>query len=442
MAATTSMQQHFGLQQTPLRTLNRGNHFLRTSRNAVSVKRKSAVELLQETKSLYVKSETVLDRKQELKSSTCHYLPLSSQPCGGGGGGRYKENKAGSLDGRDIQMPMPPPKSPRLVNISQRRSTTPAPSCSDQLQTKLRRLLNADSKENLLDDGIHTQENVQFPIRSYSRCSSHAGEKIILDQNRCPVHHKSLPDLHTSISSSSENSDHSDPPSYEYTTYNTSEKSVSKSKSGDAMSLASSHSRQLSISSSSEGSESDSFSSDGQSTGEHSSAFMVVGSPVKSSASYGGSTSGTDYRYNESDWRTSGKAVETYNWRPILRSKSDVGRRYARLSTHADPPSPSTPPDLETFFEQLGLDSADYSVLIRDESRSPSSSPVFFSDTSTVDSATLCTTIGSQSIDTDHTPSSNDLPSIVERNARIIKWLCNCRKAQSFQTTQRHTTLS
>lgn len=32
-------------------------------------KRKSAVELLQETKAFYVKSETVLDRKQELKNS-------------------------------------------------------------------------------------------------------------------------------------------------------------------------------------------------------------------------------------------------------------------------------------------------------------------------------------------------------------------------------------
>ena len=32
-------------------------------------KRKSAVELLQESKAFYVKSETVLDRKQELKNS-------------------------------------------------------------------------------------------------------------------------------------------------------------------------------------------------------------------------------------------------------------------------------------------------------------------------------------------------------------------------------------
>lgn len=30
--------------------------------------------------------------------------------------------------------------------------------------------------------------------------------------------------------------------------------------------------------------------------------------------------------------------------------------------------------------------------------------------------------------------SSSELPSIVERNARIIKWLWNCRKANSEQT--------
>lgn len=442
MAATTSMQQHFGLQQTPLRTLNRGNNFLRSSRNAISVKRKSAVELLQETKSLYVKSETVLDRKQELRLSGPLCASLSyQQPCIGAG--RYKENKAGSSEGKEVQIPMPPPKSPRLVNLPQRRSTTPAPSCSDQLQNKLRRLLNADSKENLLDDG--GQENVQSPVRSFSRCSSHTGDKIKSNQNHCPVHHKSLPDLHTSLSSSSDASDPSDPPSYEYTAYNTcSEKSASKSKSGDAMSLASSNCRQFSISSSSEDSGGDSFSSDDNSNGAYSSAFMVLGSPVKSCTSYG-STSGTDHKYHKLDWNASEKTEETYNWRPILRSKSDVGRRYSRLSAHVDPPSPSTPPDLETFFEQLGLDSADYSLMIGQE-RSDSSSPVFFSDTSTVDSATLCTLAATQSADTDHNPSSNDLPSIVERNARIIKWLCNCRKAQvqavNSQTTQRHTTLS
>nr|CAD7265480.1 unnamed protein product [Timema shepardi] len=41
-------------------------------------KRKSAVELLQESKAFYVKSETVLDRKQELKNSG--HLQVTSEP--------------------------------------------------------------------------------------------------------------------------------------------------------------------------------------------------------------------------------------------------------------------------------------------------------------------------------------------------------------------------
>lgn len=61
-----------------------------------------------------------------------------------------------------------------------------------------------------------------------------------------------------------------------------------------------------------------------------------------------------------------------------------------------------------------------------------SDSPVFFSDVSTVDS--------SRPIDNvDYCPASNyrpsEPPSIVERNARIIKWLCNCRKSQLTWTS-------
>jgi hypothetical protein len=42
---------------------------------------------------------------------------------------------------------LPPPKSPRLVASCQRKSTAD----SQQLQNDLRRLLNADSKENLFE---------------------------------------------------------------------------------------------------------------------------------------------------------------------------------------------------------------------------------------------------------------------------------------------------
>lgn len=61
---------------------------------------------------------------------------------------------------------------------------------------------------------------------------------------------------------------------------------------------------------------------------------------------------------------------------------------------------------------------------------SKASSPVFFSDTSSVDSQTLCSANQITGGSDGATNTVTELPSIVERNARIIKWLCNCRKAQ------------
>lgn len=62
-------------QAAPLRTISGSNSnkhvLLKGIRSSNSAKRKSAVELLQETKAFYVKSETVLDKKQELKPTRC-----------------------------------------------------------------------------------------------------------------------------------------------------------------------------------------------------------------------------------------------------------------------------------------------------------------------------------------------------------------------------------
>lgn len=48
-----------------LRTINSKTNF--TEKNGNLSKRKSAVQMLQETKAFYVKSETVLDKKQEFR---------------------------------------------------------------------------------------------------------------------------------------------------------------------------------------------------------------------------------------------------------------------------------------------------------------------------------------------------------------------------------------
>uniref|UniRef100_A0A0A9ZE43 Uncharacterized protein n=1 Tax=Lygus hesperus TaxID=30085 RepID=A0A0A9ZE43_LYGHE len=89
----------------------------------VNAKRKSAVEILQETKSLFVKSEAVLDAEQRLvKAAKCD----------------------GAYDSANR-------KDPTLAKIRRKVQPTHTRSCSDQLQTNLRRLLNSSSKENVAD---------------------------------------------------------------------------------------------------------------------------------------------------------------------------------------------------------------------------------------------------------------------------------------------------
>lgn len=93
--------------------------------------------------------------------------------------------------------------------------------------------------------------------------------------------------------------------------------------------------------------------------------------------------------------------------------------------------------ELEKFFDRLGLnDEAFHEIYSQPrrhqhnpETDSDDSSTVFFSDVSTVDSMRLPDSTETQPQTTQpYRPS--EPPSIVERNARIIKWLCNCKKMQ------------
>ncbi|KAF9794773.1 hypothetical protein SFRURICE_017463, partial [Spodoptera frugiperda] len=114
--------------------------------------------------------------------------------------------------------------------------------------------------------------------------------------------------------------------------------------------------------------------------------------------------------------------------RPILRSKSDISDRYRRSDgrSPASAPcegedSPDSPSEeasrLQDFFERLGLEPRQYDALVRD---APPDSPVFFSSASTVQGPGVQKQIY----------RNTEPPSVVERNARIIKWLCQCRKTQ------------
>lgn len=133
------------------------------------------------------------------------------------------------------------------------------------------------------------------------------------------------------------------------------------------------------------------------------------------------------------------RSAEIDDRKPILRSKSDISHRYS--SRNAQKPEKSYLVEnssitehqrakseyftefeqLDRFFDQLGLSGDGHG-----SSDSNRSSPVFFSDVATVDSDQLPDSTETQLDTQPYRPF--EPTSIVERNARIIKWLCTCRK--------------
>lgn len=124
--------------------------------------------------------------------------------------------------------------------------------------------------------------------------------------------------------------------------------------------------------------------------------------------------------------------------KPILRSKSDISHRYFSRNVQKFDPGylgensaineqqrakSENFSELERFFDRLGL-----SDDINNSSDSNRSSPVFFSDVATVNSDQLPDSTETQLETQPYRPI--EPTSIVERNARIIKWLCTCRKMQ------------
>ncbi|KAF7379347.1 hypothetical protein HZH66_014718 [Vespula vulgaris] len=602
-------------------------------------KRKSAVELLQETKAFYVKSETVLDRKQELKNSghlqvsqlsapsapprllrkcgnttvpcsiqspspsqisnpvtppccwaTCHdqdrtskYLLTSLEI--------KKKNHVdpieminhdrisclsytttlvrayrrlylsadGILSPQQTLPPALPPKSPRLVPVPQRRTISGPPSTTsgDQLQTKLRRLLNTDSKENVFfpesptqaclqtTNGVTREEKFRYSPGSLSpgcrdddrashctppdvrfkfgRSNSHSHtsgpgsrKSITSPSAENTICHKSLPDLHTSThrraslsprtstkspakqsghhyganncpdcETSSDYSEHSfkrDAVCYRSTRHI--RRSLG-SGGGDASSVLSSGGRTQKSSGSSKLSHGATARDSGGSSGHcthrseppprlqdywthvrRDSGASTQHSTDKNRSRKGSYASGTppsvvrhyspDSESSESqtDYSPTCNSRFSDGWkegrgRPILRSKSDISDRYWRQdngrTSKLSARTPRSVTQLENFFDRLGLDSDNYQLITEPDSKS--SSPVFFDSVSSVDSALgLYSWIGNNQANQgsqwqnnncsigmgndDSNQRVNDPPSIVERNARIIKWLCQCRKVQ------------
>ncbi|XP_021914013.1 PHD finger protein rhinoceros-like isoform X2 [Zootermopsis nevadensis] len=461
-----------------------------------TAKRKSAVELLQESKAFYVKSETVLDRKQELKNSGHLQVtssavdtvflrgPLLKKSSGPTWVNNVQNRDPGSRLEQDsgkylhqhvlllsppptlpprpnplqfaYQQPTPPPlppKSPRLVPAAQRRSGS-NPS-GDQLQTKLRRLLNADSKENLYrrlwdsdDQDVKTVAGDERPFavpRPYGCSVSQVQTTVSCasPSNICRVHHKSLPDLHTSPnrtsgSSSSSTNDSSSSNSSEHFRHSVG------SAPGAAMSTTSrcsqpnlSSSQFQSFATISHRLPSGEGGEDSPDTDRSPDTVLDAGKDEFSAAQHNSTSSYSDsgaeeptasLQYRVTTCDTSQKSERR---RPVLRSKSDISHRYSAAPRPPPPPQPRSGAQLDKFFEQLGLDTGDFRSL--SAPASGSSSPVFFESVSSVDSWTSPWSgvggTGPGSGGSSNLQRPIEQLSIVERNARIIKWLCNCRKA-------------
>lgn len=152
-------------------------------------------------------------------------------------------------------------------------------------------------------------------------------------------------------------------------------------------------------------------------------------------------------RYSSSDRAQNDDTRSQEDRRPILRSKSDISHRYwnrnrnetidiittnqSTESTNERKKSIDSLHELQEFFDHLGLNEQKYDEFITEKHGNDSnrSSPVFFSDVSSVDSTRLLDSTETQATIAPYRPI--ETTSIVERNARIIKWLCVCRKLQS-----------
>ncbi|KAK7789211.1 hypothetical protein R5R35_009442 [Gryllus longicercus] len=468
-------------------------------------KRKSAVELLQETKAFYVKSETVLDRQQQLKHAGHLQVTSSAMDTVFLRGPRPRSDpapdhkyihphvlllspavapavapRAVSLAPACAPAPAPapavppplasaaaaapppplPPKSPRLVSAAQRRAGSHPSGGSDQLQTKLRRLLNADSKENLFlgggpwaDEDSKTVACDERPFTRNSCPRSPAG---------CSIH-KSLPDLHAGAATSPTTStEASEVRSISRLGRRSCGSAMSTHSSGGIAQKALKEStpknapcvtpfmnsqhrahpimKSETVITHRSGMHSlDTFRND-VSCEEILRSSNFSKKSVRKKISHDtcdGPTSNSSFSDSGAEDISSPQPLRATpinqsadRHRPILRSKSDISHRYSRgnmISTpRLQPQEPHSNEQLEQFFEQLGLEANDYRSLATP--LSGSSSPIFFESVSSVDSAVIW---GPDSGGTsgNHQRPSEQL-SIVERNARIIKWLCNCRKAQ------------
>ena len=130
----------------------------------------------------------------------------------------------------------------------------------------------------------------------------------------------------------------------------------------------------------------------------------------------------------------------------VQRSKSDISHRFSNSSDLSDISVnrlSRNSADLEKFFNEMGLDRTVLDPLMHKVPFPSHDNIPFMDSVSSLDSHESCSlrSIDSKSKKSDAGLAAmdrGDAPvnsSIVERNARIIKWLCNVKKARSFSAS-------
>lgn len=450
--------------EIPLKSSTRSPNFLRYGYSSMprpnSAHRKSAVERLEESKANYVKSECVLDSKQKFKHSS--HLQVSIGPqlnvLRKGPLKHYHSHDLSllksqtnfsihdpdqnqSLNSQEHQQVVlcsksqgpirARAKSQSEVRDSQNRRKLSFLShgsgkSNDELgdlESQLKRLISSNSKENI---NLISASNFSIPSRINNEGPKvHRGfsDPIKKDSSLTPRHvqernyniHKSLPDLSPSLH---------EPLSKEETP--SSESSDDSLFWQDKTDLEINQSSYLS------------------------SEFITNNSSYKYDSLIDQEEMYVDCLRNDCPVTEINNGADTLKslrreWNSdtvrrnlVSRSKSDVSHRYSKVQTeHVTRRNSYCTAELERFFDMMGLD-----TMVWHNITSPthlSSPPRFFDSVSSINSddhrSSICSEDSFSEIPREGL-TNRDLrehgpieTSIVEKNARVIKWLYNCRKA-------------
>ncbi|XP_076315588.1 uncharacterized protein LOC143228162 isoform X2 [Tachypleus tridentatus] len=365
--------------------------------STTSMHRRSAVERLEESKADYVKSEKVLDCRQPFKHSA--YLQLSTQSQGASKYSQVYETLNVECNRRGQQ---------RVINKEWTSPHSDAWYCESFRNVPLFHQVTGQSTENVKDINFRKEEtsfsetrNLCGNIDSVSKCNPHEIQQVTYNV------HKSMPDLSQSQGKQVISSHHS----------TESSEMVSNSSRLEETEVR---------------------------TSPRPSSF-----PDQKARNFAFVSDQDDVirqLYHESNEHAISGVTATTSQsccvqkNPTVRSKSDVGCRYSynQSSLKFHRVGNRCSPELERFFDSMGLESNIWKQFSSSTTISP---PQYFGSGSSIHTGDHRSQVCSEDSIQDNWSNKDGLrgqdllehgpveTSIVEKNARIIKWLFNCRKA-------------